>query len=95
MTVLVTLGRGEKRKYIASAASDTITVPIGGGAQGLSAVVEDLKNIEKVLQVNLTTDPVVDTSLPENISASKNAVGATIVFGAGTTVSAEFIALGY
>ena len=95
MTVIITVGKGEKRKIIAKASSDTITVPLSGGAQGLSAVVSSLKRIDNVIQVNLTTDPPVDASLPQNLHVERNTVGTTIVFGAGTTVSAEFVVIGY
>jgi len=82
-------------RFIARDASDTITVPVGGGAQAVTVTMKDLKQVEYVVQVNVTTDPVVDVSVPQNIAIDKNVVGMTLYCGAGTTLTVEAIATGF
>jgi len=86
---------GRPKRFIASETSDTITVPIAGGNQAVTVTMKDLRRVEKVIQVNVTTDPVADVSLPQNIVIDKNVVGMTLRFGAGTTLVAEVIATGF
>ena len=86
---------GKPKRLIVSDTSDTITVPVAGGAQGVTVTLKDLRRVEKVIQVNVTTNPVVDVSPPQNISIDKNVVGMTLRFGAGTTLSVEAIAIGF
>jgi len=73
---------------------DAVTVAVGGASQGLTVRVKDLNKVDVLLQVNLTLDPVVDSSLPTNVDISDNVVGMTIVFAAGTTVTPEVTVLG-
>ena len=92
MTVVARLPEG---KLIARDASDTITVPVGGGAQAVTVTMKDLRVVEYLIQVNVTTDPVVQVSLPQNVKIDKNVVGMTLYFGAGTTLTVEAIASGF
>ena len=92
MTVLAVLPDG---RLIVSATSDTVTVPVAGGNQPVTVTVKDLRKVEKVISVNVTTDPVVDVSLAQNPKVTKNVVGMTLRCGAGTTMSVEAIVLGF
>jgi hypothetical protein len=92
MAVIAKLPEG---KIIADGQSDAITVPVAGGAQGVTVPMRDLRKVIKVLQINVTTDPVVDVSVPENIKVTGNVVGMTLVCGAGTTLTVECTALGF
>jgi len=94
MTVVAELP-GRPKRLIVSGTSDTIVVPVGGGNQPVTVTLRDLRRVEKVIQVNVTTDPVVDVSPPQNITVSKNVVGMTLRFGAGTTLTTEVIAIGF
>jgi len=82
-------------KKVSVATSDTITVPIGGANQGVVVRFSELSKVDYILEVNLTLDPVVDTGLPTNLDIKDNLVGFTVACGAGTTLTAEAIALGY
>ena len=94
MTVVAELP-GRPKRLIVSGTSDTIVVPVSGGNQPVTVTLRDLRRVEKVIQVNVTTDPVVDVSPPQNITVSKNVVGMTLRFGAGTTLTTEVIAIGF
>jgi hypothetical protein len=82
-------------RFMARDTSDEITVPVAGGAQAVTVTMKDLKQVEYVVQVNVTTDPVVDVSVPQNIKIDKNVVGLTLYCGAGTTLTVEAICTGF
>jgi len=92
MTVVAKLADG---RVIARDTSDQIVVPVGGGSQAVTITMKDLGVVEYVLQVNVTTDPVVQVSVPQNVKIDKNVVGMTLYFGAGTTLTVEAIAAGF
>jgi len=91
LTVIATLKDGRViakavlTEKVVSATTDTALDP---------ATITDLKQIEYILQFNLTTDP--DTYvIPHDASIDGNVVGVTVYAGAGTTVGGEVIAIGF
>lgn len=91
MTVVATLkdGRVIARKAL------TAKVVAATTDTALAAVsVDDLRQVEYILQFNLTTSP--DTYVHEHdAKITGNAVGVTVYAGAGTTVGGEVIVIGF
>jgi len=75
--------------------SATVTVPIGGGDQGIVITFKELKKADKVWISSVTTDPPTSVSLPQNIDYDGNVVGMTLTVAAGTTLTVEGIAIGW
>jgi len=82
-------------RLMARDTSSQVVVAVGGGAQAVTVTMKDLTHVEYVTQVNVTTDPVVQVSIPQNVKIDKNVVGMTLYFGAGTTLTVEAIAVGF
>lgn len=89
------VARLKDNRLMARDTSSQYVVPVGGGSQAVTVTMKDLTHVEYVTQVNVTTDPVVQVSLPQNIKIDKNVVGMTLYFGAGTTLTVEAIAVGF
>jgi len=82
-----------------SKASNTVTVPIGGGNISMTITFPELRHIDAVLQVQVDkTVPSVNIegAVGTHKNISDNVVGFTI-FGisAGTTLTATAVAVGY
>ena len=95
MTIVGTLVDG---RTIAKA-SNTVTVPIGGGNISMTITFSELRHIDAVLQVQVDeTDPPVNIEgeVGTHKSIINNVVGFTI-FGisAGTILTASAVAIGY
>ena len=95
MTVVGTLVDGRTL----SKASNTITVPIGGGNISMTITFPELRHIDAVLQIQVdATDPPVN--IEGAVGTHKNIVGNVVgftIFGvsAGTTLTASGVAVGY
>ena len=95
MTVVGTLVDGRTL----SKASNTVTVPIGGGNISMTITFPELRHIDAVLQIQVdATDPPVN--IEGAVGTHKNIVGNVVgftIFGvsAGTTLTASGVAVGY
>lgn len=66
------------------------------GNYSLSITINELRIAERVMQWNLSTNPVCDPGTPTNPSYTVNVVGCTLIgIGAGTTLTAEAIVIGF
>lgn len=88
MTVLATLKDGR----IIAKASITAASGTGAGLIYTSATLTDLRKVEQVLGVNLTS--LVQAS-PQNVTPSGNVVGLSVYIGGSGGVSGELMVLGF
>lgn len=66
------------------------------GNYAISLTVTELRTLERVMQWNLTTDPLCDPGTPTNPTYSGNTVDCTLIgVGSGTTLTAEIIGVGF
>jgi len=90
MTVLATLKDGR----IIAKASITRTPIAANAATALSATITDLRTVEDLLQLNLTSDANAALHV-SGISVYGNVVGVTVTPATGTTVGGYMIAIGF
>ena len=93
MAVLENVLADVRGKKLVKAKSDTITVPIGGANQGIVLTFAEVAKVQVLIGINITTDPVVDVSVPQNVTYDDNVVGLTLAVAAGTTLTVEGYAL--
>lgn len=95
MTIIATLFDGRT----ISEATNTVTVPIGGGSISMTITFPELKTIDKVLTIQVEdTDPPTDINgaVGHHKNINGNVVGFTVSnVATGTTLSAQGAALGY
>lgn len=95
MTIIATLFDG--RTIVE--ATNTTTVPIGGGTISMNITFSELKTIDKVLTVQVEdTNPPTDINgaVGHHKNINGNVVGLTISnVATGTTLTAQGAALGY
>jgi len=89
-TVLAVLRDG---RILAKATREIGTV--SAGTVAFTVRIPDLKQVEYVLDVQFTTDPVVDIGHEVNIHTEGNVVGMTLTsVAAGTTLTAHVLGIG-
>lgn len=88
MTVCATLKDGR----VIAKATLTETSRASLGMAYTSATIAELRNVEEVLQVNLTS--TVEVS-PQNATISGNVVGLSVYLGASGGVTGNVLVLGY
>jgi hypothetical protein len=91
MTVVGTLKDGR------TVAKATLTQVVGAGVVYLTVTITELQTIDAVLEVHtVSTDPKTYAYGPEHVTVAGNVVGFTLrEVGAGTTLTAEVVALGF
>lgn len=83
-----------KEARIIAVGKTTVIAP-SAGSYAITITVPDLRKVEYVLNYKFTTDPICDPGTPVNEKIVGNVVGFTIVgVGAGTTLTAEILAVG-
>lgn len=99
MTVLATLKDG---RIIASASIDAAAYITPGSTGYRTATVSELRTVEKVLGINLTSDPATTVSLHSGPYIDGNVVGLSVYVGAapgalaaGTSVGGEVQVVGF
>lgn len=67
----------------------------GAGNAALTATVTDLRKVEYVVSINITTSPAQRIDAPRDLKITSNVVGVTVYAGGATTVGGEAITIGF
>ena len=67
---------------------------VSAGAQGITITFPDLKRVDYVLEIEFHTDPLTSMESTSNKKIEGNVVGLTVYPAAGTTLTADALAIG-
>jgi len=92
VTIIATLHRDGRT----IAAGTSVYVLPSAGNYAITVTISEHRETERVLEWNLSTNPICDPGSPLNVRISHNIVGCTLIgVGAGTTLTVEAIASGF
>jgi len=91
VAVLATLKDGRMK-----VSGSTTIKPTGAGDYPITITISECRKVEKVVNYNITVEPLVDPGTPVNTVITDNVVGCTLLgVAAGCTLTVEAVVIGF